>query len=194
MGDNHLTNSKISCFSSSCRSSCLDRLRATGAVVVSSWWSEARNVGVPSTVITMGLRPPRSNSCADILRTGVVVPLLPLAPPPPLPQQPDEPTVDWRSLPVGVTAALPPLLPTPPPLPPQLLAEAWETSHASTTFLVAFLKTQNKTILKTGKWYTDFEIRWYFDSETFSLTGIIRLIFLTTKQNILKTLIGSKKI
>lgn len=142
-----LTNSKISCFSSSCRSSCLDRLRATGAVVVSSGCSwEARNVGVPSTVVTMGLRPPRSNSCADILRTGVVVPLLP---PPPPPLQPDVPTDCCRSMPVGVIVAFPPILPPPlpqppppPPLAPQLLAEACETSQASTIFLVAFLNTQ----------------------------------------------------
>ena len=37
-----------------------------------------RNVGVPSTVDTIGLRiwPPRSNSCAEILRTGVFAPEL----------------------------------------------------------------------------------------------------------------------
>jgi len=34
-----------------------------------------RKVGVPSIVVTMGLRrPPRSNSLAEILRTGVVAP------------------------------------------------------------------------------------------------------------------------
>ena len=40
--------------------------------------SDPRKVGVPSTVDTIGLRicPPRSNSCAEILRTGVLAPEL----------------------------------------------------------------------------------------------------------------------
>lgn len=144
-----LTNSKMSCFSSSCRSSCRDRLRDTGAVVDSSGMLLARNVGVPSTVVTIGFRPPRSNSCADILRTGVVVPLL-LAPapaptPPPLP---DVPTALSRSLPAGDPRAFAPLVvpipvTPPPPPPPQLLVEACDTSQASTMFRVAFLKREH---------------------------------------------------
>ena len=40
-----------------------------------------KNVGVPSMVVTNGLvRPPRSNSCAEIFRTGVPEPELPLDP------------------------------------------------------------------------------------------------------------------
>lgn len=36
-----------------------------------------RKVGVPSMVLTMGFKsPPRSNSCAEIFRTGVVAPEL----------------------------------------------------------------------------------------------------------------------
>ena len=39
---------------------------------------DPKKVGVPSTVLTIGLRicPPRSNSCAEILRTGVFAPEL----------------------------------------------------------------------------------------------------------------------
>lgn len=73
---------------------------------------------MPSTVLNIGLRsPPRSNSCAEIFLTGVVAPEPPreAAPPPPCVGE-DSST----ELEVGV---------------------AWDTSHESTTCLVAFLKT-----------------------------------------------------
>lgn len=54
-----------------------------------------RKVGVPSIVLTIGFRrPPRSNSCAEILRTGVV------APEPPVPPRPTDelPGATWVGL------------------------------------------------------------------------------------------------
>lgn len=80
-----LTSSKISSFSSSCLSSCLDLLCLVTGVGL---WGPAefcpsvepvRNVGWPSMVLIIGFkRPPLSNSWAEILRTGVVAPEPPL--------------------------------------------------------------------------------------------------------------------
>ena len=73
-----LTNSKMRSVSFKPWMSFLDRLRI-------SWWLEnselafggLKKVGAPSTVVTKGLvNPPRSNSCAEIFRTGVPEPEL----------------------------------------------------------------------------------------------------------------------
>jgi hypothetical protein len=151
------TSSKMSSFSSRCRSSCRDRRcglpgpgyrgvppAPTGPPVLvqvagqSPLGDTDRNVGVPSIVFTMGFRrPPRSNSCAEILRTGVV------APDPALDDGAvlagsEEPELgvglgwwlgDERSAAAGKAQLL-------------VLADvgvAWETNHVSTTCRVAFL-------------------------------------------------------
>lgn len=121
-----LTSSNISSFSSKCLRSWRDRrcgLWLAVCEVVITWpsvpWPTDRNVGVPSIVLTMGLtRPPRSNSCAEIFRTGVVAP---------------EPVrevghgVGWvGELMSGAQQ-------------PCWVAE-WHTSQVSTTCLVAFLE------------------------------------------------------
>jgi hypothetical protein len=99
-----------------------------------------RKVGVPSIVFTMGFRrPPRSNSCAEILRTGVV------APDPALDDGAvlagSEPHVaarfawwlgDERSATGGLTQL--PVLAD--------VGVAWETSQVSTTWRVAFLSAR----------------------------------------------------
>lgn len=97
-----LTSSKIISFSSSSRSSLRERRCPEpppppgpmlllppdasswcDAQLVLSWLGVTRNVGVPSIVVTIGfVRPPRSNSCAEILRTGVVAPEPPREEPP----------------------------------------------------------------------------------------------------------------
>lgn len=120
-------------FSSRCLNSCLDRLWGLPAFPEPTCWPPGcpespgetlRNVGVPSIVFTIGFsKPPRSNSCAEIFRTGVV------APDPPDPPRPeDDVPPAW----VGLDNST------------QLLDEdvgvACETNHMSTVCLVTFLK------------------------------------------------------
>ena len=79
------TSSKMISFSSSDLSSF--RFRRNGLIVllmracVSSLVGWVKNVTVPSTLVTSGRsRPPFSNSWAEILRTGVAIPVFPLLP------------------------------------------------------------------------------------------------------------------
>ena len=115
-------------FSSRCLSSCLDLLCGLVAPLEPPCWplpgcpessgETLRKVGVPSMVLTIGLRrPPLSNSCADIFRTGVVAPDPPVPPPLPvallplelLPVPPGTP-LPLRPADVKAVAPLPPLL------------------------------------------------------------------------------------
>lgn len=102
-----LTNSKISSFSSRRRRSWRERRCGLWAGLS----EQDRKVGVPSILLTMGLRrPPRSNSWAEILRTGVVAPEL---------AREAGQWVSGAQQPWGVAE--------------------WHTSHVSTTCRVAFL-------------------------------------------------------
>lgn len=162
------TSSKISSFSSSCLSSCRDRrcglpgpgyrgvppVTTAPLVLVqvagqSPVGDTDRKVGVPSIVFTMGFRrPPRSNSCAEILRTGVVAPD-PALDDGAVPAGSAEPEVgagltwwlgDDRSAARGMTQLL-------------LLTDvgvAWETSHVSTTCRVAFLPARRENLVTNG--------------------------------------------
>lgn len=158
----------MSSFSSSSLSSCRDRRCGlpgpgyrgappvpTGPLVLvqvagqSPVGDGGRKVGVPSIVFTMGLRrPTRSNSCAEILRTGVV------APDPVLDcgavlAGSEEPEVgaglawwlgDERSAARGTMQLV-------------LLVDvgvAWETSHVSTTCRVAFLPARRDNLMTNG--------------------------------------------
>lgn len=157
----------MSSFSSRCRSSCRDRLcglpgpgyrgvppEPTGPLVLvqvagqSPLGDTDRKVGVPSIVFTMGFRrPPRSNSCAEILRTGVV------APDPALDDGAvlagSEPEVGagltwWLGEERSATGGLTQL---------PVLADvgvAWETSHVSTTCRVAFLPARRGNSTTSG--------------------------------------------
>jgi hypothetical protein len=163
------TSSKMSSFSSRCRSSCRDRRcdlpgpgyrgvppAPTGPLVLVQVAGQSpvrdtdRNVGVPSIVFTMGFkRPPRSNSWAEILRTGVVAPdpalddgAVPAGSEDP---QPGAGLAWWlgdeRSAAGGTMQLL-------------VLADvgvAWETNHVSTTCRVAFLPARSGN-LTTDKW------------------------------------------
>lgn len=128
-------------FSSRCLNSCLDRLWGLPAFPeLTCWppgWPESpgetlRKVGVPSIVFTIGFsKPPRSNSWAEIFRTGVV------APDPPEPPRPeDDVPPAW----VGLDSSM------------QLLDDdvgvACETSHISTVCLVTFLSNDKGYNLK----------------------------------------------
>jgi len=121
-----------------------------------------RKVGVPSIVFTMGLRrPPRSNSCAEILRTGVVAP---------------DPVLDGGAVLAGseepqAGAGLawwlgderPPARGTMQLL---LLADvgvAWETSHVSTTCRVAFLPARRDNLMTNG---SDRDCRAHYATKT----------------------------
>ena len=158
----------MSSFSSSCLSSCRDRRCVLpgpgyrgeppvppGPLVLVQVAGQSpvgdtdRKVGVPSIVFTMGLRrPPRSNSCAEILRTGVVAPD-PVLDGGAVLAGSAEPEVsagltwwlgDERSAAGGTMQLL-------------LLADvgvAWETSHVSTTCRVAFLPARRDNLMTNG--------------------------------------------
>lgn len=158
----------MSSFSSSCLSSCRDRRCVLpgpgykgappvppGPLVLVQVAGQSpvgdtdRKVGVPSIVFTMGLRrPPRSNSCAEILRTGVVAPD-PVLDGGAVLAGSAEPEVsagltwwlgDERSAARGTMQLL-------------LLADvgvAWETSHVSTTCRVAFLPARRDNLMTNG--------------------------------------------
>ena len=121
-----------------------------------------RKVGVPSIVFTMGLRrPPRSNSCAEILRTGVVAPD-PVLDGGAVLAGSEEPQVgaglawwlgDERSPARGTMQLL-------------LLADvgvAWETSHVSTTCRVAFLPARRDNLMTNG---SDRDCRAHYATKT----------------------------
>lgn len=120
-----LTSSKMSSFSSNCRSSCRLRLwglpgcglPAPGVLPGPCSTLPVRNVRLPSTVLRIGFRrPPRSNSWAEIFRTGVVAP---------------EPLREggWC---VGDANSI-----------DEEVGVAWDTNQESTTCRVAFLQKKN---------------------------------------------------
>lgn len=109
------TSSKMSSFSSRRRRSWRERRWGLWAGLS----AQDRKVGVPSMLLTMGLsRPPRSNSWAEILRTGVVAPEL---------AREAGQWVSGAQQPWGVAE--------------------WHTSHVSTTCRVAFLHIQWTTLI-----------------------------------------------
>ena len=145
----------MSSFSSSCLSSCRDQRCGlpgpgykgappvpTGPLVLVEVAGQSpvgdtdRKVGVPSIVFTMGLRGPhRSNSWAEILRTGVVAPD-PVLDGGAVLAGSEEPEVGAGSAARGTMQLL-------------LLADvgvAWETSHVSTTCRVAFLPARRDNL------------------------------------------------
>lgn len=109
-----LTSSKMSSFSSRRRRSWRERRCGLWAGLS----AQDRKVGVPSMLLTMGLsRPPRSNSWAEILRTGVVAPEL---------AREAGQCVSGAQQPWGVAE--------------------WHTSHVSTTCRVAFLQCNPQSV------------------------------------------------
>lgn len=156
-------------FSSRCLSSCLDRLcgrlELPGPTCGPAGWPVSpgdtlRKVGVPSIVLTIGFRrPPRSNSCAEILRTGVV------APEPPVPPRPDDELPDAAPW-LGLDSST------------QLLDDdvgvACDTSHMSTVCRVAFLGEETLDVSEkdTRLWRRrehEFSLAFIFFSATMSL-------------------------